>query len=79
MMKAINKKGGPIKWEEKPSLFLKFAGTEGQIKSDIERTRAITKKNQGSGFTFGKNEQENEDIWYSRKVSRLSSGCRQPR
>lgn len=23
------------------SLFLKFAGTEGQIKSDIERTRAL--------------------------------------
>ncbi|ORY89746.1 FAD-linked oxidase-like protein [Leucosporidium creatinivorum] len=73
MVKAINKKGGGITWDEKPSLFLKFSGTEGQIKSDIERTRTITKKNQGSGFTFAKNEKEADDIWYSRKVALWSA------
>lgn len=55
------------------SLFLKFSGTEGQIKSDIERTRAITKKNAGSGFTFARNEKEADDIWYSRKVALWSA------
>ena len=41
MMKAINLKNGPqaaYKWKETPTLFLKFSGTEGQIKSDIEQT-----------------------------------------
>lgn len=39
MVKAINKKGGGIVWEEKPSLFIKFSGTENQMKGDVENTR----------------------------------------
>ncbi|GAA5971086.1 hypothetical protein JCM11641_004140 [Rhodosporidiobolus odoratus] len=73
MVKATNKQtqGGDGKgrtWPEKPSLFLKFSGTQEQMKLDIARTKTITQKNQGSGFTFAKNEAEAADIWYSRKV-----------
>lgn len=42
MMKAINKKGGKYVWEEKPSLFIKFSGSEDQMKGDVERTRSST-------------------------------------
>lgn len=50
------------------SLFLKFSGTEGQIKADIDRSRKITNGNSGSNFTFAKSEAEAENIWHSRKV-----------
>lgn len=40
MMKAINKKGGKYVWDEKPSLFIKFSGSEDQMKGDVERTRS---------------------------------------
>jgi D-lactate dehydrogenase (cytochrome) len=42
MIKAINAKGGGIRWDEKPSLFIKFSGTEGQVKSDVERTSYVS-------------------------------------
>ncbi|KAK4054700.1 D-lactate ferricytochrome c oxidoreductase [Microbotryomycetes sp. JL221] len=76
MVKAINKANssdGRRTWPEKPSLFLKFAGNEGQMKSDIDRTRKITNANQGSNFTFAKNESEADDIWHSRKIALWSA------
>ncbi|KAK4054174.1 D-lactate ferricytochrome c oxidoreductase [Microbotryomycetes sp. JL201] len=76
MIKAINAKNkleGGRTWPEKPTLFLKFAGHDGQMKADIERTRTITKNNSGSNFTFAKNDKEAEDIWHSRKVALWSA------
>ncbi|ORY76012.1 FAD-linked oxidase-like protein [Leucosporidium creatinivorum] len=67
MIKMINKKGGGITWPEKPSLFLKFSGTQGQIDSDVQRTRSITEQNSGEGFTFAKDDEEAALIWQSRK------------
>jgi D-lactate dehydrogenase (cytochrome) len=75
MIKAINLKnqsmGNTRHWEEKPSLFLKFSGSEATIKGDIEAVRLLTKKNEGSKFEFAKNEVDAEEIWYSRKVRNL--------
>ncbi|SCV73828.1 BQ2448_6258 [Microbotryum intermedium] len=68
MVKMINAKGGGITWEEKPSLFLKFEGTQAQIAEDVERTKKIVRTNNGSKFTFSRNDKEAENIWYSRKM-----------
>ncbi|KAM0751434.1 hypothetical protein T439DRAFT_325571 [Meredithblackwellia eburnea MCA 4105] len=77
MVKAVNQKNRESKgariWEEKPSLFIKFSGTEGQMKSDQEKTKTIAKSNKGSGFAFSRNESEAEDIWTSRKVALWSA------
>ncbi|SCZ88128.1 BZ3500_MvSof-1268-A1-R1_Chr10-2g02851 [Microbotryum saponariae] len=68
MIKMINAKGGGITWDEKPSLFLKFEGTQAQMAEDVERTKKIVKNNNGSKFTFSRNDKEAENIWYSRKM-----------
>ncbi|KAI5476593.1 hypothetical protein MNV49_007480 [Pseudohyphozyma bogoriensis] len=77
MIDAVNKASGGGKggrtWDVKPSLFIKFAGTEGQIKSDIDQTKKITQSHNGSKFTFSRNDKEAEDIWYSRKVALWSA------
>ncbi|GAA6003095.1 hypothetical protein JCM10207_001986 [Rhodosporidiobolus poonsookiae] len=78
MVKATNKQtaGGDGKgrqWPEKPALFLKFSGSPEHMKADIARTKTITQKNQGTGFTFAKNDAEASDIWYSRKIALWSA------
>ncbi|BGP55934.1 D-lactate ferricytochrome c oxidoreductase [Rhodotorula sphaerocarpa] len=60
-------------WPVQPSLFLKFSGTPEQMKLDVARTKTITQANQGSGFTFAKDDRDAEDIWYSRKIALWSA------
>ncbi|GAA5851456.1 hypothetical protein JCM8547_001100 [Rhodosporidiobolus lusitaniae] len=78
MVKATNKQtagsdGKGRTWPEKPSLFLKFAGTKEQMTVDIARTKTVVQKNQGSGFTFSRHDAEAADIWHSRKVALWSA------
>ncbi|GAA5925907.1 hypothetical protein JCM1841_004036 [Sporobolomyces salmonicolor] len=75
MIKAINKQTGKDgkSWPEKPTLFLKFSGTKEQIKNDVARTKTITQSNSGSNFTFARNDEEAERIWYSRKIALWSA------
>lgn len=45
MIKAINAKNGAgarHKWEERPSLFLKFTGSPESMEGDIKRTRVCS-------------------------------------
>jgi D-lactate dehydrogenase (cytochrome) len=64
--------GAPI-WPEKPALFLKFQGSEQVIASDIQRTAELVRRNQGSKLAFAKDDQEKEDLWYTRKVALWSA------
>ncbi|KAH9460932.1 hypothetical protein Pst134EA_017242 [Puccinia striiformis f. sp. tritici] len=68
MIMAINHSSSGIKWDEKPSLFLKFTGTLAQIKSDEELTAKILKRNGGSKMRIAKSQAEAEEIWHARKV-----------
>ncbi|KAL8287689.1 hypothetical protein RQP46_003547 [Phenoliferia psychrophenolica] len=58
MLKIINSTGGETHWDEKPSLFFKFAGTPDQMKGDI--AILITQKYNGSNFLFSKDDAEAE-------------------
>ncbi|GAA5873373.1 hypothetical protein JCM3774_000762 [Rhodotorula dairenensis] len=76
MVQATNaqtKNGKGRQWPVKPSLFLKFSGTPEQMKHDVARTKSITQANQGTGFTFARNDREAEDIWHSRKIALWSA------
>ncbi|PLW55023.1 hypothetical protein PCANC_02484 [Puccinia coronata f. sp. avenae] len=68
MMMAVNHASDTFKYEEKPSLFLKFTGTQAQIKSDEELTAKILKRNGGSQMKMAKSEAEAAEIWHARKV-----------
>ncbi|KAG0146065.1 hypothetical protein CROQUDRAFT_78120 [Cronartium quercuum f. sp. fusiforme G11] len=73
MMKAINKSLSFKKWEEKPSLFLKFTGTNAQIKADKDLTANIVKSHGGSKIKLATSDSEAADIWNSRKIALWSS------
>lgn len=79
MLSAINKRnkgdgaGGGRVWDEKPSLFLKFSGSDSRIKNDVDEVRRIAGKYSKSKFIFAKNEMDAEEIWYSRKIALYSA------
>lgn len=57
---------GPVRGRPESSRYVVRADSSGTT------TETITKANAGSGFTFARNDQEAEDIWYSRKVDLLA-------
>ena len=63
MVKATNRT-----WAEKPTLFIKFAGTKASVREGIDIVNNIAKKNNGGKFEFAKNEKEKKDLWSARKV-----------
>ncbi|KAH8655406.1 hypothetical protein BX600DRAFT_385420 [Xylariales sp. PMI_506] len=70
-MEVLNKHGSEAvrktKWDEKPTLFLKFAGTKDGVKSDIARTKAIIKSCNPGTFIFAKNKEDEHALWSGRK------------
>lgn len=71
-MQILNKHGSETvrkrKWEEKPTLFLKFSGTTDGIKSDVHRVGEIVKTVAGNvPFHFAKTKQDEHDLWSARK------------
>ncbi|KAK3689197.1 hypothetical protein B0T22DRAFT_499029 [Podospora appendiculata] len=68
-MRILNEHGSEAvrrrKWEEKPTLFVKFSGTTDGIKSDAARVGEIIR---GSAqLHFAKSKQEEQDLWAARK------------
>ncbi|GAA6017707.1 hypothetical protein JCM11491_001177 [Sporobolomyces phaffii] len=80
MMKAINAANdvGGRRWPEKPTLFLKFSGSKEQMQNDVKRTKSITQTNQGSNFTFAKDDADADQIWQSRKIALWSALAYRP-
>jgi D-lactate dehydrogenase (cytochrome) len=70
-MRVINLSGStaPRKWQEKPTLFFKFAGTQAGVKECIERVRQLASSKGGSDFEFAKDAQEQKLLWSARKES----------
>lgn len=68
-MQVINKNGGTggRKWEERPTLFFKFSGTEQAIKDHIQRVQTIAKQWKGGEFQFAKTEEDKIVLWSARK------------
>ncbi|GAA6058652.1 hypothetical protein JCM10212_004063 [Sporobolomyces blumeae] len=79
MMKCINKANKTGRqWPEKPTLFLKFSGSQEQMKHDVTRTKKIAQSNSGSNFTFAKDDADADQIWQSRKIALWSALDYQP-
>ncbi|EDO04982.1 hypothetical protein SS1G_07466 [Sclerotinia sclerotiorum 1980 UF-70] len=68
-MQVINKNGGTSgkMWEEQPTLFFKFSGTEQAIKDHIHRVQSIAKQWKGGEFQFARTEKDKIVLWSARK------------
>ncbi|KAF7930033.1 hypothetical protein EAE99_004226 [Botrytis elliptica] len=68
-MQVINKNGGTggRMWEERPTLFFKFSGTEQAIKDHIQRVQTIAKQWKGGEFQFARTEEDKTVLWSARK------------
>jgi hypothetical protein len=64
MVKATNRT-----WTEKPTLFIKFAGTKAGVREAIDIVNKISKQNNGGKFEFARSEKEKKDLWSARKVN----------
>ncbi|KAM0258401.1 hypothetical protein ACHAQJ_003878 [Trichoderma viride] len=68
-MAVINKNGGTEgkMWEENPTLFLKFSGTENAIKDSITAARTICRHHGASTFDGVTTKKEMDALWLARK------------
>ena len=70
-MQVVNKYGSEAvrsrKWQEEPTLFLKFSGTTDAIKSDISRVGTLIKRHNARDFIFAKSKKDEHDLWAARK------------
>lgn len=67
-MWAVNEAGYTAKkFEEKPTLFFKFSGTNSYVDEQIEQTRELANKHGSTNFEFASNKQEEHQIWAARK------------
>ncbi|KAM5341512.1 hypothetical protein ACJ41O_014543 [Fusarium nematophilum] len=59
-----------LKWKEEPTLFFKFAGSDGFIVKHIaEQVGRITKSNGSTTYTFASDERERNELWSARKAA----------
>lgn len=82
-MQLLNKHGSETvrkrKWDEQPTLFLKFSGTTDNIKSDIKRVDDIIKHVVGNmPFHFAKTKQDEHDLWSARKEALFTMVATRP-
>lgn len=74
MMSCINKAGSTTRtWQEAPTLFFKFAGTDKGVKEQIEVVRQMARKSGSTGFDFAKSLEEQHDLWSARKEALWST------
>ncbi|ETS81465.1 hypothetical protein PFICI_06467 [Pestalotiopsis fici W106-1] len=70
-MSVLNKHGSEAvrkrRWDENPTLFMKFSGTTAAIASDISRVETIVKPFNAGQFFFAKTKQDEVDLWSGRK------------
>ncbi|VEU23053.1 DEKNAAC104260 [Brettanomyces naardenensis] len=63
-----------LKYEEAPTLMLKFGGlSEDTVKSQIKAVQKICKEHKNTGFKFARSEKEKAELWNARKVALWST------
>ncbi|KAF5532855.1 d-lactate dehydrogenase (cytochrome) [Fusarium mexicanum] len=74
-MKVINQSGGAggRLWDEHPTLFLKFSGSQNAVQESIKQAKEITKSNSCRSFEFAKTEDEMQSLWSARKQALWAS------
>ncbi|CAH0057764.1 unnamed protein product [Clonostachys solani] len=68
-MKVINSSGGAggRTWEESPTLFLKFSGSETNVKDSLQLAKDIAKSNSCHAFESASTEEQMQSLWSARK------------
>jgi D-lactate dehydrogenase (cytochrome) len=68
-MKCINASGATDReWQETPTIFFKFTGTESGVQEEIQVVQDMAKEVGNKEFIFAQDEQEAEDLWQARKT-----------
>ncbi|KAG6368449.1 hypothetical protein INS49_002656 [Diaporthe citri] len=74
MMSCINKAGSTARtWQEAPTLFFKFAGTDKGVKEQVDVVRQMAKRAGSTGFDFARSLDEQHDLWSARKEALWST------
>lgn len=74
MMRCINKAGTTSRtWQEAPTLFFKFAGTDKGVKEQVDLVKGMAKKAGSTGFDFARNDSEQVELWSARKEALWST------
>jgi D-lactate dehydrogenase (cytochrome) len=67
-MRCINDAGSTSRtWQEAPTLFFKFAGTQQAVKEHISIVQKMAKGTKSKSFEFAKNAEEGDELWQARK------------
>lgn len=70
-MAILNKHGSATvrqrRWQEKPTLFIKFSGTTEAIKSDISRVSSLVAPFSAHQLIFARSKKEESNLWAARK------------
>ncbi|KAI1338452.1 glycolate oxidase [Xylariaceae sp. FL0016] len=82
-MQIVNRHGSELvrrtKWDETPTLFLKFSGpTQEGVQADISRLKELIKPHSPGKYFFARNKQEEVDLWAARKESLWSMTAIKP-
>ncbi|KAF2008878.1 hypothetical protein BU24DRAFT_474954 [Aaosphaeria arxii CBS 175.79] len=73
-MRIVNEGGAtrPRVWDETPTLFFKFSGTEGTVGDNIKTVKSIVTPHKSRAFNFATSKEEQESLWSARKESLYS-------
>eukprot|EP00743_Colponemidia_sp_Colp-15_P008231 GILK01008929.1.p1 GENE.GILK01008929.1~~GILK01008929.1.p1 ORF type:complete len:541 (+),score=76.96 GILK01008929.1:87-1709(+) len=77
MIRAVNQFYG-LKYQELPTLFFKFVGTEAQVQDAIKHVSIISDSHQGSQFQWAIEQKQRERIWEARKGALWASMILKP-
>ncbi|KAF4495241.1 D-lactate dehydrogenase (cytochrome) [Fusarium agapanthi] len=68
LMSVINKMGATSrKWNEVPTLFFKFSGSDAVVKDSIAQVQSISKKHHANGFQYESDPHKQKALWSARK------------
>ncbi|KAM0446655.1 hypothetical protein ACHAO4_009327 [Trichoderma viride] len=79
-MERINRGGGTEgrMWEENPTLFIKFSGTQNAVEESIQEARAICQLHNSSTFEGVTTKKEMDSLWLARKEAMLKAIASKP-
>ncbi|KAF5967150.1 d-lactate dehydrogenase (cytochrome) [Fusarium coicis] len=68
LMSVINRMGATsMKWNEVPTLFFKFSGSDALVKDSIAQVQSISKKHHANNFQYESDPHKQKALWSARK------------
>ncbi|KAL9562634.1 hypothetical protein ACKAV7_013198 [Fusarium commune] len=68
LMSVINRMGATSRnWNEVPTLFFKFSGSDAIVKDSIAQVQSISKKHHANGFQYENDPEKQKALWSARK------------